>query len=191
MPSSPQYHLHASLQESLSDLHSILLEIDDRDFCDKESSVIRGSIGEHIRHSLDHLRAFLSVVSCKDQNSQKEQNAVSEKSRIFYDRRERGMKEETDRYTCLLEIKRIQGLFGDLYSQENAYTRLDQKVEVEHVIDAKGTTAVFSSYADRELMFIYHHLLHHYAMIAFHLRLLRKNVPSSFGVAPATLKEQL
>ncbi len=178
MPSSHSYHLHASLQESLSDIHSILLEIEDRDFCDKESSVIQGSIGEHIRHSLDHFRAFLSVVSC-------------EKSRIFYDRRKRGMKEETDRHTCLLEIKRIQGLFSTLYSQGNGDSRLDRQVEVEHVIDSKGTIAVFCSYADRELMFIYHHLLHHCAMIAFQLRLLGKKVPSSFGVAPATLKEQL
>ena len=171
--------LGQELEETLKLLH----ELSDKDYSHKYYDLgveapIEGSIGEHTRHALEHIFAVLDAIP----ELKKEDSALP---CICYDRRERNATLEKERLLC---IERIEGCMEYIQSLEKVGIEdlLRRKIKVEHMIDAKGNYAFFLSNLERECMFVSHHLVHHKALIAIKLRLLKRPLDSAFGIAPAT-----
>lgn len=122
------------------------------------------SIGSHVRHCLDHLRALLN----------------GHATLVRYDQRLRGTEVEQDPEAAVASIRSCRQQLVALVATEG-----DRAVIIEHVLDADGTIAQLTSSLARELVFVAHHMVHHEAMI-------RPLVPDqsldpAFGVAPATI----
>lgn len=129
-------------------------------------SPLTASIGQHLRHALDHIRALLTG---------------HDTGTVCYDRRERGTSVETNRSECLALLRTLEGRVRALPT-----TALRDEFKVEQVISAGGAMALTRSNLGRELIFVFHHTVHHDALIAVLLKLWGRDVPEGYGVAPAT-----
>jgi uncharacterized damage-inducible protein DinB len=130
----------------------------------------RGSIGEHVRHCLDHVAAL---------------DAGRATGRIDYDRRRRGTAIETDRAAALREIRRLADRLGGL---EPAVLARPVAVAEAHAVGC-GPVDLQSSLG-RELAFVVSHTTHHNALVAALARALGGRVPEQFGYARSTLAWQ-
>ena len=192
-----------SLGQELEELANLLCQISDADYIHKEyeaQAVIEGSIGEHVRHALDHILAVLHVID-------ELRETHSAPLCISYDRRERKTAIERERLLCVEKIhdciEKVKLIAteqeidteceADIYEvrQKDLLQKdiLQEDIEIEHMTDAEGHYAFFTSNIGRELMFICHHLIHHKAVIAIKLRLIARSLDPAFGVAPATRKQ--
>lgn len=130
------------------------------------ASFCNGTVGAHVRHCLDHIRAVVDgrLAGCID-----------------YDQRERGTSIETDAGAAAVELRRLR----------NGVSRLTNASPAEPVVVAimpthdGGKIRVQSTLA-RELAFILSHTIHHNAMVRGMATLLGAHVPSTFGYAPST-----
>lgn len=125
------------------------------------------SIGGHLRHNIDHYVSFLRQLG---------------HGRVDYDQRGREARLEMDPRLASERLREI------LRSLEDLVVRPDQRIEVR--MDCGGSRAWGGSTARRELMFLFSHSVHHYAIIAMMCRHNGHDVPRGFGVAPSTLKYQ-
>jgi uncharacterized damage-inducible protein DinB len=129
-----------------------------------------GTIGGHVRHVLDHVRAVVVGAS----------SGV-----VDYDHRERGTSIETDVAAADAETARLR---DDLVML--ACRSAESPVNV-CVIPARGAEAVtLGSTLARELAFALSHTVHHNATIRGMLVELGRHSPDSFGYAPSTLTFQ-
>lgn len=128
--------------------------------CDK---VFSSSIGQHIRHCVEHYEEFLS--------------AASELRELDYEKRPRDMKVETDRDEAVKRLEQI----GD--SLDSIITEC-RKI----IVWDNGATAPASSSLSRELQFLLSHTVHHFALISVISSIRGRCVPSNFGIAPSTLR---
>ncbi len=180
-----QGNVIATLQKTLEQLPPLLYDLNNEEFSRKGGGIINGSIGEHVRHSLDHIDALLTetnkVASCTQ-----EKEIVH--AQVAYDKRIRGGNVEKDVKYCIQKIhETLQNLNKLALSvKEKDTSLLDHSIQIEHVLSKEGHSSLFPSYIGRELMFVFHHLLHHNAMIAIRLRLLEKKMDTTFGLAPST-----
>lgn len=124
------------------------------------------SIGQHIRHILDHYRSLLNA-----------QGDV-----VDYERRERNTPVETDPAAALAHVAQVSEQLNQLSERP-----LSLQIEDCHA-DARITLAATST--ERELMFVLSHTVHHFAIVGIYLRVLGVNAPADFGVAPSTLRFQ-
>lgn len=135
------------------------------------SGVIKGStIGQHVRHALDHFAAALSSL---------------EGLVIDYDNRERDTPVERDPTAALSLIARLRESLSEIDRRA-----VDGAVRVRVMLSAAGDEAELGSTLGRELAFASHHATHHHAMIAAIARELGVAVPASFGKAPSTLNHE-
>jgi uncharacterized damage-inducible protein DinB len=121
------------------------------------------SIGQHIRHILDHYRSLLNA-----------QGDV-----VDYEKRDRNTPVESDPAQALAHIAQVS---QQLYQLKARALRLQIEACNTH---AQTTTAASST--ERELMFVMSHTVHHFAIVGIYLRVLGVNAPADFGVAPSTL----
>lgn len=129
------------------------------------------SIGGHLRHNLDHYFSFL---------------AGAPKGRIDYDARARDAALETDPAAGREAFRQIIAGLEALPPEV-----LDKPLEVKMDTNNEADEVVWShSTARRELQFLLSHSIHHYALIATMCRLLGRETPGGFGVAPSTLRYQ-
>jgi uncharacterized damage-inducible protein DinB len=124
------------------------------------------SIGQHIRHILDHYRSLLNAQG----------------DLVDYEKRERNTEVQTDPATALIHISQVSQQLFELPAR-----RLRLQIEGCHA-DARMLTAETST--ERELMFVLSHTVHHFAIIGIYLRVLGVAAPADFGVAPSTLRFQ-
>ena len=129
-----------------------------------------GSIGEHVRHCLDHVSALVSA---------------DPSSCLSYDRRERGTAVETDpaealRCIQLLRFKVVVGRWS---------ARLDEPICVMSTMARGGVMLTGMSTLARELAFVLNHTIHHQAMIGLLASLHGRDVPDGFGFAPSTPRQ--
>ena len=138
-----------------------------------DASLHIGTIGGHVRHMLDHVNALI-------------ESPLGEP--IDYDTRQRDTPVENDPHAAVDAIKQaVQAL------RERPPHRADQAdraVVILTALSQDDAPRPFSSTFDRELAFVLSHTVHHAAMIAAIARQLDVVVPSSFGVAPSTLKHR-
>jgi hypothetical protein len=162
----PTQQVAAACVRILNQCAELTRGLDDRSFTTPSNLLKGGTIGKHLRHTLDHLAA---AVRCGDDP-------------IDYDHRRRGGSVETDRQAALLAMDKLSEeltLLGD--------ADYDRSVRVRCMLSGAGEQAQVRSTVGRELAFAMHHAIHHQAMIRAIALELGSEAPEQFGVAPDTL----
>lgn len=132
-------------------------------------SFANGSIGSHVRHCLDHVRALTEASDgCVD-----------------YDRRIRGTEIERDPAAALRELRRLQANLGSLNHQSST-----EPVRVRVILTRDGEAVDVRSTLGRELAFVLSHTIHHNALVRGMAGVLGAPLPPTFGYAPATLSHR-
>lgn len=153
---------HALLEEAAA----LIAGLDDVLYTCPLPQFASGSVGQHLRHVLDHYDAVLAMTG----------------GVIDYDRRRRDSRLESCREEGAREIRRVRDALAGLYDQP-------VRISSETSPTLKAVVVADSSLR-RELLFATSHAVHHFALIAMLLRIQGVEVPVAFGVAPATLTYQ-
>ena len=152
--------------ELLDQCRTILDAVADEDFTADSEVLDGGTIGKHLRHTLDHYAAI---------------TGRAEGEPIDYDHRERGVPIEEDRDAAREQIASlragIQGLEG---------TGADE-VRIRVMISGDGREAVLGSTIAREVAFATHHGVHHVAMMKAIAAERGVELASDIGKAPSTV----
>ena len=154
--------LKRSLQQEIGLLESLV----DEDYARPGRGPFQSSIGQHLRHNLDHFEAFFSGL---------------EAARVDYESRERSelVSESTAHARSKIE-QFIEKL--DQIESSKVDTLLVRKE------DGQSDAAMewLPSSIGRELQFLLGHTVHHHAIICFILSAGGGQIPQGFGVAPST-----
>jgi len=147
---------------------ALLSSLSDRMYLQKQNNS-ESSVGEHIRHVIEHYQMFLEGIQM---------------GHIDYDKRKRDPSLEENR---LHAINRLHELFTFF---ETKYLPLGQ-ILVSQNYNPDFPTPVVTSTIERELLFLVSHTVHHYAIIALVLKDEVGVIPPYFGYSPATLYAKL
>jgi len=151
----------------LRELSTVMEGLNDEQYACKQEAVFGGSIGGHVRHSLDHVQSIIDAMQT---------------GRLDYDHRLRGTKVESDRWVALDVIRR---LIGQLTGAQ--HDTADCELTLRSIVSAEKDLVEVSTTLSRELIYVLSHTVHHNAMIAAMTRTLGGWVPQRFGFAPSTL----
>ena len=154
-----------ALWQLLDQLESLLVELPPDAYATRLVPSASGSIGEHVRHCLDHVSALVSA---------------DPSTPLSYDRRHRGTAVETDPAEALRQIFLLKGAI-DVWSARS----LDDPIPVTSMISATASITGWSTLA-RELAFVVSHTIHHQAIIGVLLAVQGHVVPERFGHSPST-----
>ncbi|KAI9995294.1 hypothetical protein PInf_012346 [Phytophthora infestans] len=138
------------------------------------SPLVEGSLGQHTRHSLDHLRKPLELLAAQQQGS--------DSNMVRYDIRDRHTPVEKDRRAAIKQIEQLEKTLRTLPQKD-----LARPVHAAFMLSADGRELDFQSTFGRELAFAVHHCIHHNALSKVLLRhhFPELSVPDGFGMAPA------
>ena len=167
MPHSPSLHLNLQL---LDEGIELIEALDDDDYLRPELRLDSEGIGVHLRHCVDFYSCFLDGL---------------EEGFIDYDQRERDPRVERDRTHALTRLRELRARLQDL---DVAALRDELRVRSDLPTSTAPLEASAISSPFRELQFLAHHTIHHYALIAVIVRLRGGELTESFGVAPSTLR---
>jgi len=154
--------------ELLEQLLAFLARLTDGQYRHVEARLSSASIGAHVRHILDHYRLFLAGLPS---------------GAVDYDARERETPVERQRGVASAEGRRIVAGLAALTPAAVArplHVRQQGSYEV-------GRFDGCESRADRELLFLQSHTVHHLALVAVLARAQDVQPPERFGVAPSTV----
>ena len=165
-PASPA----AVIQRLLDDLAALLLDTSIEAYTATPMPGVSGSIGGHVRHTLDHIAAFAGAGS-------------GASATLSYDRRDRGTAVETDPSAALRAIFRLKASLSGPFSGGDHMMR---PVQVASVISTSGESVTGWSTMAREAAFVVSHTVHHQAIIAILLSVQGLRAPDWFGYAPST-----
>ena len=126
---------------------------------------VSGSIGAHVRHTLDHIAALVSA----------------DRTVLSYDHRERGTAAESDPSAALRQMLRLRAALERMLDRSS-----DDPILVRSIVSRGSPEVTGWSSFGRELAFVVIHTIHHQALIALLLALHGKVVPAHFGFAPST-----
>jgi uncharacterized damage-inducible protein DinB len=155
-----------ALWQRLDQIGALLLEIPEHIYTAPVESHVSGTLGQHVRHCLDHVSALLSAEPA---------------TTLSYDRRRRGTSVESDGAAALQQILRLKSAL-ERWSARS----LDEPIRVSSTIDSSGASIAGWSTLGRELAFVLSHTIHHQATMAAVLALHGIAVPAGFGYAPST-----
>lgn len=148
--------------------------------------VVGASVGQHFRHSLDHMERVANTL----------EDATT--TELHYDIRIRGGNDEHDLDAAKERIQRVSTVFRDemdrLLVEKDAQQAGNMQVLACFLLsgDPKADEFLLSSTLERELGFVAHHAIHHLAMVkiialkTFEL-LPPTALPEGFGTAPSTI----
>ncbi|KAK1944661.1 FK506-binding protein 5 [Phytophthora citrophthora] len=155
--------------------HKAFLRGLDDDVYTFHSPLVGGSVGQHTRHSLDHLRKPLELLTAQRQG-------IDERM-VHYDIRGRHTPVETDRNAAIEQIEQLEKTLQAL-----PQSSLTRPVNAAFMLSADGQEFDFESTFSRELAFAVHHCIHHNALSKVLLRhhFPDVNAPDGFGMAPST-----
>ncbi len=148
-----------------------LQDLTDADYVATQPPVYTSGVGEHLRHILEHYICFLHGVPG---------------GRIDYDARSRDTRISSDRDFAASTIREIIEGMRNLNS-ENAQV----VVKMAGTKETDDGSPWSESTVKRELQYLQAHTIHHYALIAFILRIQGIAPHEEFGVAPSTLRHRL
>lgn len=138
----------------------------------RESNFVRGgTIGKHVRHTLDHYRALL--------------DGFDQSTVVDYDHRRRNVPIESDRRLALEAVADIRRRISTLDADA-----LRARVRIRVMLAADGSEAELDSTLARELAFASHHAIHHNALMKTIAAEFEIDTPPEFGMAPSTLNFQ-
>ena len=156
----------AALRARLDELMQLVLTMSPDAYCAR-TSCVSGSVGEHVRHLLDHVSSLV---------------AARPTSVLSYDHRTRGTAVEAEPSAAVREMMRLDAAL-ERWSDRS----LDEPVAVAAITSAEGHSVTGWSTLTRELAFVLSHTIHHQAIVA--LLLEQRGVPmpdERFGYAPTT-----
>ncbi|RLN58893.1 hypothetical protein BBJ29_000168 [Phytophthora kernoviae] len=140
----------------LNQHNDFLLNLDDSVYT-FHSSIVGGSVGQHTRHSLDHLRKPLELLAAQKQGQ--------DDDLVRYDIRDRHTPVERDRHAAIEQIAQLEKLARALTDRDVA-----RSVHVAFMLSADGHEFQFESSFSREMAFAVHHCIHHNALSKVLLR---------------------
>ena len=150
----------------LDQCHEFLGALDAEQYTLPSSRMMGSTIGQHVRHTLDHYAAALTALSGEI---------------IDYDHRQRDTPVENDLEVALDTVVKLR---TDLERVPEG--KLGDVVRLRVMLDAEGSEIELGSTLARELAFSTHHAIHHCAMIASIAWEQGVGCPEGFGKAPST-----
>lgn len=129
---------------------------------------MQGSIGGHLRHSLEHVENLLAGL---------------EHGEVFFEKRHRDARLGSD---AAFARERIRALAAALACAEAAGQLQGPMASRSSLSGELEDCVVIESTVQRELVYIGLHFVHHMALMAISARLQGISVPADFGKAPAT-----
>ncbi len=155
----------AVLRRQLDEIADVVMATDAASYVARPLPHVSGSIGEHVRHCLDHIAALIGTAPAHV---------------LTYDRRQRGTAVESDPAEALRQILRLKAAL-DRWTART----IDDPVAVTSLVAAGQAVTGWSSLG-RELAFVASHTVHHQAVIALLLAVQDLPVPDRLGFAPST-----
>jgi uncharacterized damage-inducible protein DinB len=135
----------------------------------RESRTLKGgTIGKHVRHTVDHFAAALGCLECGDP--------------IDYDHRSREVPMETSPAVAIGAIAELRGRLASVDERAAA-----SPVRIRVMLTGDGSEATLESSLGRELHFAFHHAVHHHAMLKAIAGEFGAEAPADFGLAPSTI----
>ncbi|MEM9414289.1 MAG: hypothetical protein AAGA29_02270 [Planctomycetota bacterium] len=151
----------------LSQLNELITGLDATAYTTQPETTKCGAIGGHVRHTLDHVIAWLHGVNGEAVN---------------YDDRQRGTDVETNPRTAEQLITRCLADLAQVPCEA-----LPKTVAVLTSMTNDGALVRLPSTHARELAFVFSHTVHHNAIIGTIARALDLTLPPNFGMAPSTI----
>ncbi len=155
----------------LGQARTLLARLSDADYVAPGPGGLRGGVGPHLRHVLDHYELFLAGL---------------ESQAVDYDVRARQTAVETDRRAALAKLDELTAQLAALHAVD-----ADRALMVKVDSGEDGEPFRGASSVGRELQFLVSHTVHHFAVIAVMLRVRGVDPGRDFGVAPSTLKHEV
>ena len=150
--------------ETLSQVLQLLLKLSDAQYVRKQSVSV-SSVGQHIRHIVDHYSAL---------------SEGHDAGYVNYNKRNR---------CCEIEYSRAEGIAAIRITMAwlNSYFRKDKKILINTEISlTEQNSEVLDSTLSRELYHLMSHTTHHLAYIALLVKNQGVQLSEAIGVAPAT-----
>ena len=162
-------HLIQANLHFLGQAERLLARLSTEDFCRPVETFYHSTVGQHLRHCLDHYWSFLK--GCQT-------------SQIDYDERARKGAVES----CL---RTAEATVSDLRERLEQLAVNEPPVGMLVKMDCGGGEPDWQpSTAGRELQFLVSHTVHHFAMIGGMCQALGVELEKGFGVAPSTLRHR-
>jgi uncharacterized damage-inducible protein DinB len=156
-----------ALADLLMDTARVVAQLGPEEYTDSDVPGISGSIGGHVRHCLDHVRALELGI---------------ERGLVDYDARRPDITIETEREAAAHSLMAAAARLRSVPAES-----LGRSVIVRTLIAIDGPVVEASSSVARELAFVVSHTIHHNAQIALLAnRVGSSRLPRRFGVAPST-----
>lgn len=157
-----------ALAAVLDDLAAVVAGLDPLEYGDSGVPGLSGSIGSHVRHVLDHVRALEGGLTT---------------GLVDYEARRRDTAVEHHAGLAAGALESARGRFA-----ERSEADLGNPVVVRTRLGPDGGPIDVASTAGRELAFVLSHTIHHSSTIALLLRSRSPRVPlpARFGLAPGT-----
>ncbi|MEM1183814.1 MAG: hypothetical protein AAGI53_02320 [Planctomycetota bacterium] len=140
--------------------------------CDR----IGASVGQHVRHALDHFTALLDAY---------ESGEAAGSGPAAYDQRARGTDIEANRAAALEAIAKLKSQLGGLDE-----VQLEWPVTIQVMASTDRPEVSIESTLVRELAFVTHHAIHHWAICKIGCGEIGVECDASFGRAPSTLAHE-
>ena len=134
------------------------------------AAMFHGTIGQHVRHALDHFTAALAAL---------------DGATIDYDHRARETPIERDPAAA---VRTIDALLRTLRSI--SAPAADQPVCIRVMLTGDGDECELNSTLAREFAFAAHHAIHHNAMMVTIAQSMGIQPPKGFGKAPSTIDHE-
>ena len=172
----------------------------------KPCPIVGASIGQHLRHSMDHMELAALVAEARLNSAYDAPADAEEPAQIHYDLRVRGGTLETDMAESRKRIVAVENVLEGIHDAVEAglngvashivhfpvhasfYLSADDAEDRE----GESSESALPSTVGRELGFAAHHAIHHLAMvklIALHSAgLEEEDLPPDFGRAPSTVR---
>ena len=141
--------------------------VDDEQYSRTSELFPGGTVGKHIRHTLDHFRASINTPCVEI---------------IDYDHRARGVDVETNKSAALNAIEQLRSCLSS-FSEDD----LGEAVVTKVMCSGDGQCAELGSTRGREIFFALHHAIHHNAILKAIGSELGLELEAGFGTAPSTI----
>ncbi|MEM7384795.1 MAG: DinB family protein [Verrucomicrobiota bacterium] len=153
-------------QLCLSQALELLETLDQSSFTNKLPDCYDSSIGQHLRHCIDHYQSFLSGLPSRS---------------VDYDHRDRDPRLESDLAYAVQTLSDLKRLLHELSAE------VDDHEAVQIRMNAEGKEGWQGSSVGRELQFLISHTVHHFALIGILCHRQKIPLEKGFGIAPSTL----
>ena len=172
----------------------------------KPCPIVGATIGQHFRHSMDHMELAVLVASarCNEALSLDGGNcAQADPADIHYDLRVRGGTLEKDMEESRKRIVSVVHVLDEISDAMSSTDTSQGENLAKHIIHSpvhaqfyltadEGEESKLPSTVGRELGFVAHHAIHHMAMVKVialqSAGLGEDDLPDAFGRAPSTIK---